>query len=51
MGRTRHAWWSTKYMQIFGREREEKVPLKDPRRRTGNNTDMGLTEIRENGGD
>jgi hypothetical protein len=34
--------------KVFGRE---KMPLKDPRRRTGNNTDMGLTEIREKGGD
>jgi len=32
-------------------KREEKMPLKDPRRRTGKNTDMGLTEIRGKGGD
>jgi hypothetical protein len=32
-------------------KREEKMPLKDPRRRTGNNIDMDLTEIRQKGGD
>jgi hypothetical protein len=37
--------------KVSVRKREEKMSLKVPRRRRGNNMDMSLTEIRLKGGD